>query len=191
MKDYILVFFTVFISGFLIAQEKMDIEEKTALTLGAKAGLNISDFENGEQAKSLVGFHAGFFGEFDFKNNFSLQPELLFSTQGAKFEDGNVNLQYCSLPLMAKYFVVPSFYIETGPQLSFLLSAKKRGVDVRDSFKTTDVSLDFGLGYIVSDKISLGLRYNLGIMRLQESIETKDQAIKNSVFQIALGYVFY
>lgn len=191
MKNYILVFFTVFVSGFLIAQEKKDDDENTDLTLGVKAGLNISDFKNGDQAKSLVGFHAGFYGEFDFRNNFSLQPELLFSTQGAKFEDGNVNLQYFSLPLIARYCIVPSLYIETGPQLSFLLSAKKIGIDIRDYFKTTDVSLDFGIGYVVSDKFSIGLRYNLGIIRLQESLEPGEEAIKNSVLQITLGYVIY
>lgn len=188
MKKYILVFFIFFVCGYVKAQEE---GVNTDLSFGAKGGLNISDFLNTDKAESLVGFHAGFFGEFNFRNKFSLQPELLLSVQGAKFKDGDVKLAYFSLPLIVKYYFSTSLYVETGPQLSFLLSAKKAGMDVRDSFKNTDVGLDLGAGYIVANDFSIGLRYGLGLLRLQDSLEADETAIKNSVFKIALGYVFY
>ncbi|RYG31362.1 MAG: PorT family protein, partial [Chitinophagaceae bacterium] len=57
------------------------------LSGGLKAGVNVTNFTGGDfssvDKKSLVGFHAGGFLNIAF-GSFSIQPEALVSTQGAK-----------------------------------------------------------------------------------------------------------
>ena len=60
--------------------------------LGIKGGVNISNFSGSGSAsdvkkKALVGFHAGGMINLMFGNNASIQPEVLFSSQGAKYEN--------------------------------------------------------------------------------------------------------
>src|SRR6516165_7276962 len=59
--------------------------------LGVKGGMNVSNFvgDNYEntQYEARIGYNLGAFVGFYFGNHFSLQPEALFSTQGAKIKD--------------------------------------------------------------------------------------------------------
>src|SRR5690606_6511134 len=104
------------------------------IKFGAKAGLNISnqtgDIEN---TKSLIGFHIGGFAEIKFTEKFAFQPELLYSLQGAKYdfseedftEESTLKLNYLNIPLMFKYYATESLFVEAGPQIGLLLSAKE------------------------------------------------------------------
>ena len=59
------------------------------LKLGVKAGPNFSNFSGGISDinyKSRTSFHAGLVAEVKVLENFSVQPELLYSSQGAKVE---------------------------------------------------------------------------------------------------------
>jgi opacity protein-like surface antigen len=131
-------------------------------------------------------------------DNFAIQPELLYSTQGVKLEfdgdKGDLKMDYFTIPLMAKYYVVESFSVELGPQIGFLTSSKAtsggESVDVKDSMKTTDFGLNFGVGYNITQNFNMGLRYNLGLTQVQKDLVAGESASKNSVFQIALGYRF-
>lgn len=186
----------VFTVGFVNAQGKED------MAFGIKGGLNISTITNadvdGVNSKSLVGFHVGFFGEFVLSDKFSIQPEVLYSTQGTKIEfegiKGDLKLDYIAIPVMAKYYVADSFSLELGPQIGFLVSAKAKSggesEDVKDELKSTDVSLNFGLGYDITENFMIGARYNLGLTRLQDELLPGEDESKNSVFQISIGYKF-
>ena len=83
------------------------------------------------------------------------------------------------------------FRIEAGPQLGLLVNSKiedQDGVedDAKDSFKTTNVSLGFGLNYLSQTGFGVGGRYNLGVSNIAEgSGDTKGR-----VFQISLFYMF-
>ena len=196
MKKIILMVVMVFTFGFVNAQGKED------MAFGIKGGLNISTITNadvdGVNSKSLVGFHVGFFGEFVLSDKFSIQPEVLYSTQGTKIEfegiKGDLKLDYIAIPVMAKYYVADSFSLELGPQIGFLVSAKAKSggesEDVKDELKSTDVSLNFGLGYDITENFMIGARYNLGLTRLQDELLPGEDESKNSVFQISIGYKF-
>ena len=196
MKKIILTVVLVFTFGFVNAQEKED------MSFGAKGGLNISSITNADQdgvnSNSLVGFHIGFFGEFMISDEFAIQPELLYSTQGVKLEfegdKGDLKLDYINIPVMAKYYVADAFSLELGPQIGFLVSAKAKSggdsVDVKDDTKSIDVSLGFGANYNFAEKFMLGARYNLGLTRVQEDLFPGESESKNSVFQISVGYKF-
>lgn len=196
MKKIILTVVMVFTLGFVNAQEKAD------MAFGVKGGLNISTITNadvdGVNSKSLVGFHVGFFGEFMISNKFAIQPEVLYSAQGTELEfegiSGDLKLDYITIPVMAKYYVADAFSLELGPQIGFLVSAKAKSdgesEDVKDELKSTDVSLNFGLGYDITQNFMIGARYSLGLTRLQDELIPGEDESKNSVFQISVGYKF-
>ena len=169
---------------------------------GVKGGLNIATLGgDAEDAKSLVGFHVGGFAEIKLSDKFAIQPELLYSTQGAKFEgtDGDADyddkLDYLNIPVMAKYYVAEGFSLEAGPQIGFLLSAKEDGEDVKDFYKSIDFGVNFGAGYDFTENLSAGVRYNLGLSNIYDFPEEAEDFFgdvkgNNSVFSISVGYKF-
>jgi long-subunit fatty acid transport protein len=200
MKKVFLSMITILSLGFANAQE---------VKFGLKGGLNVANLSfsgNGAPStSSLVGFHIGGFTEIKVSDKFSVQPELLYSTQGAKFkmsQDGvtlnSFKLGYINLPVMAKYYVAKNFSLEAGPQLGFLTSAKANAsgsgttvdVDVKKIFETIDFGLNFGAAYDLTEKFSAGLRYNLGLSNIAKTEEGDSDTVKNSVFSLSIGYKF-
>ncbi|TXE20321.1 PorT family protein [Psychroserpens burtonensis] len=160
------------------------------IDFGFKTGLNISNIAGGETDRNnLFVFHIGGFAEFKINEKFSLQPELLYSRQGS--EVGNsvkIKLDYLAIPLMAKYYLSKKISLEAGPQISFLVNDKFDFNESSISDADTDASsfdfgLNFGFGYNINSKLSTQVRYNYGITTISENPD-----IKNSVFQISLGY---
>jgi len=70
---------------------------------GVKAGLNFSNFTGDVENNSMkVGFHVGGLVNIKVSDKFSVQPELLYSGQGAKFDGGvTVSADYLNIPVMA------------------------------------------------------------------------------------------
>jgi hypothetical protein len=181
MKKIILTAAAVFAFSFANAQDTK---------YGVKGGLNMSNVSNVEGSSSLLAFHLGGFAEFKVSDKFAVQPELLYSAQGAKFTDGNLNLNYINIPVMAKYYVADAFSIEVGPQIGFLMSAKADGIDVKELFNTTDFGLNLGAGYNLNETMSLGLRYNMGLSDVQKDLPSGESGSKNSSIQLSFGYKF-
>ncbi len=198
MKKVILTAVAVFAFGFANAQD---------VKFGVKGGLNIATFSGDvKDNSSIVGFHVGGFTEIKVSEKFSVQPELLYSTQGSKFEryfnsiktDVQYKLAYLNLPVMAKYYVASKFSLEAGPQIGFLTSAKAvvtalgatADGDVKEQFKSIDFGVNFGAGYDFTENISAGLRYNLGLSNIAKTPEGNDSKLGNNVFSLSLGYKF-
>jgi len=168
---------------------------------GVKAGLNLSSLTGDvEDAKSLVGFQVGGFAEIKLTDKFAIQPEVLFSTQGAKFDDiegdYDAKLNYINVPVLAKYFVTEAFTVEAGPQIGFLVSAKVDGEDLKDAYKSVDFGFNFGAGYNFTENLSLGLRYTLGLSSVADTPDEfedfgfGDITVRNSNLALALAYKF-
>lgn len=184
MKNIILLLVAVFTVGFVRAQDKEN------MSFGVKGGLNLATVTNADGSGTLASFHIGFFGEFMLDDKFALQPEILYSGQGASFDGGDLNLDYINVPVMVKYYATDAFSLELGPQIGFLVNAESGSIDIKDEVKSTDFSVNFGLGYNISPNFMIGARYNLGINRWQENLFPGESESKNSVFQISLGYKF-
>lgn len=168
---------------------------------GAKAGLNLANIGGDiEENKGIIGFHVGGVAEISFSEKFSLQPELLFSAQGTKFEEGGdkltMKLNYISIPVMAKYYVADGLSLEAGPQIGILASAKAKydiggeseTEDIKDNFESLDLGLNFGLGYKLDSGLNFAARYNLGLANIAK--DSGDDKINNGVFQISVGFMF-
>lgn len=185
MKKILLTAAAVFAISFANAQD---------VKFGAKAGLNLSSLANAEGAKTQVGFHLGGYATISVSDKFAVQPELLYSAQGAKFEGGSLNLSYINIPVMAKFNVADKFNLEVGPQVGLLMSASQKfsggSLDVKEGYKTMDFGLNFGAGYDVAENINVGLRYCLGLSQLEKELATGQTATKNTNIQLSLGYRF-
>ncbi len=183
MKKIILTAAAVFAFSFANAQETK---------FGAKIALNIATLTGDVgDASSLVGFQIGAFAEFKISDKFAIQPELIYSVQGASSDgNGDLNLNYINIPVMAKYYVAKSFSLEAGPQIGFLVSAKADGEDFKDFFESVDFGLNLGAGYDFTDKFSAGLRYNFGLTNIAKTELGDNTDIKNGVFSISVGYKF-
>jgi len=160
------------------------------MKFGVKGGLNSSTLSGAEGAKSIMGIHLGAFAEFKVSDKFSVQPELLYSMQGAKNDMVTFNFNYINIPVMAKYAVAEKFNLQAGPQIGFLMSAKYDSVDVKETTKSLDFGVNFGAGYDLSENLFLEARYNLGLAQTQKELTTGETAIKNAVLQLSVGYKF-
>jgi len=222
MKKSILVLLTILsINQFVNAQDKVnDSANQLDIKFGAKAGLNLATLSGDlEGVSSRTSFHIGGMAEVMLNDEFAVQPELLYSSQGAKLDDGTLAFNYLNLPIMGKYFVSDEFTIEAGPQFGYLLSAKLKydsednggggttvdetvgrnakinqaamaeTEDVKDDVKSFDYGLNVGASYILENGINISLRYYLGLAN-GSNFEGNDGKFKNSVFQLSVGYFF-
>lgn len=163
---------------------------------GAKAGINLATLQP-ELTDTRTSFHLGGMAEIALTEEFSVQPELLYSGYGAKDQNDSDNneifkVDYLTLPVLAKYYVVDALSLEAGPQLGFLLSSKQEDNgetdDLKDVTKSLDFGFAFGAGYKFDNGINLGVRYYLGSD--VNDIDEDTEEFKNRVFQISVGYFF-
>jgi len=177
------------------------------LKLGAKAGLNITNLSGLDHSKGLTGFHVGAIAEIFITEKFSIQPEILYSSQGGKtsenyeYLDGVINkmenkykLDYLNIPIMAKYYVMEGLSVQAGPQIGFNVKAEKEykdldlsGTDkIKDEINSVDFGLNFGVGYELPLGVFADARYNLGLSKVNK----EGKSFTNGVFQISVGYKF-
>lgn len=168
--------------------------------LGAKAGVNISNFtghSSWQNAKtsSLVGFNAGGFVSFFLGDVFAFQPELLFSSQGAKYQDAthneNLKINYINVPVMLKFRTTGGFYVEAGPQFGFKISESSSSIDSLG--KSTDLAIAGGFGYHSKIGLGIGARYIAGLSKVGnfEPRNGINPDFKNGVIQIGLFYTLF
>ncbi len=162
--------------------------EAQLMQIGAKVGLNYTNFSGTDiQTDALTSYHAGLVAEIKLLDKFAIQPELLYTTQGASYKVGineiKNELGYIAIPVLAKIYLSNSFSLELGPQASFLLSEKNK-FDVNDA-NTFDFAVDLGLGFKVTKSIFIQGRYVLGLTEVSQ-----DAKAKNSVLQLSAGLMF-
>lgn len=184
-----------------------------AQQFGIKAGMNVSSLSTEEgldDQKSKIGFNAGVFMNAPLAENFSIQPELLYSQYGDKANAtiaGNEysysrKLDYVTLPVMFQYNATPSFYLEAGPEFGLLVSAKNKvknetsgqTVSESDNYKDDLNGFNFGLGlgagYYFTPNVGLTARYVAGFTDIYKDGQNSGDAVKNNVFQVGLAYKF-
>lgn len=154
------------------------------IDFGVKAGANFSKLDgDGIDGDNLTSFHVGALLELNIFENFSLQPEVMYSSQGTKIEDEDIKLDYLSVPVLAKFYLISDkLSLEAGPQFSFLVND-----DVPETFETK--SFDFaaigGLGFNVTNNIFVQARYVIGL-----TDTTKEAEVTNKVIQLSVGLKF-
>lgn len=166
------------------------------VSFGAKGGLNIAKVTNTDNSKTRASIHVGAFAKIRLTEEWSVQPELVYSGQGYKWDppvidDVNFAVNYINLPVMLQYHIIPEFHLEAGPQLGFRVAAKAKNdgdaLDIKDETKGIDFGLGFGLGYTFDMGLGVGARYNFGLTNIWDS--NRDSG-NNSVAQFGVYYIF-
>jgi opacity protein-like surface antigen len=186
---------------------------QTGVKYGLKGGFNGSTFSGADSKGSeyKAGFAAGAFLNFGLSDNFSVQPEFLYSQKGASVDNflGTNNtikqtLGYLDVPIMFRYNIGEDgkgFFVEAGPQGSFVLHQRTfeedgSGKEISGSRTTSTDGLNKvaigyvgGLGYQITSGLQLGLRYTGDFSQIYKQ-ENGAPNVHNSVFQFQVGYAF-
>lgn len=170
--------------------------EAQLVKFGIKAGLNYANqtgtdltinSENYKTTDAITSYHAGLIAEIKLTDGFSVQPELLYSTQGASYKNTTTEfkneLGYLSIPVLAKFHFNKTVSLDLGPQASFLLS-ERNDFDIKNS-ETFEFGLAGGLGINITKNLFIQGRYVVGLTEA-----SKDAQAKNSVLQISAGISF-
>lgn len=166
------------------------------VVFGVKAGLNLSEyFGTGTSRTMIPGLHAGGFATISIMQKFALQPEVVFSTQGNKSRDGistfTDNTNWIIVPILFKYYNnATGFFVETGPQIGFLVFIKEDDMTVlgwkyRNS---NDFSWVLGAGFLFLRDLGLDVRYNLGLTNITKL--GSNNVDRNCVLQLGIFYQF-
>ncbi|UII30990.1 PorT family protein [Fulvivirga ulvae] len=191
--------------------------------LGVKAGANLADLTSSEddfEVENRLSFHFGGYLELLITDRFSIQPELIFSGQGAKAEysetvedfgftytysyEDKVNLNYLNIPVLFKFSPTERFYIGGGPQAGVLLSAKNKftytftgsGLSESESGEEDIIDelnqIDLSVAIGAGVELENGLNFSLRYnYGLTDIAEENDgDPVRNSVIQATAGFTF-
>ncbi|MEO6187300.1 MAG: porin family protein [Ginsengibacter sp.] len=187
MKKTIIFAFSLFLLHSAQAQQTH---------FGIKGGLNASSlhFEDNSSYDSKIGFHAGVLAHIHASHNWAIQPEVIYSLEGAKRTvsgtDIKVDLNYVNVPVLFQYMVNDGLRLEAGPQLGFLVNSKTKTGNVsvtNKNFQTVAVSIPVGAGYLTTSGLGFDARYVFGLTSINEKDNPK---VQSNVFQFGIFYQF-
>ena len=155
------------------------------VNLGIKGGINLYNVYNDDNTNydQMTGYYFGLLGHIHLSSQWAVQPELVYSKQGAKYGVTIYNLDYINVPVLLQYMFDNGFRLQAGPQLGFLVSA-----DNKENLNSIDFGVSIGASYVVpSTGFGIDARYNLGLSNIN-----KDDAVKstNRGFQLGVFYIF-
>jgi len=209
MKRNLIAKMTWMIVGTVLAITAMAQEKPSPLLrYGVKAGVQLSTIQRGKnetfsslKIKPMLGYQLGGFATIGLSDEFSLQTELFFSSQGFKesmlmsFEDGDeeeieaYSMRYVKLPVLLRYKVAKNIFIEAGPQFGVFVSSNI-DKDEWGHFKKFDLAGALGAEYILSDKLSAQFRYAHSFAKIDNIEDYLWVHERPRVFSLGLAYAF-
>ena len=205
--------------ALLITLTIFGLTQANAQNFGFKGGYNYSSF-NGDVAKDntlkgLSGFYVGALLELPLGDVISLQPEVIYSRQGAVWEQKDIlgefkkdfKLDYLNIPVMAKVNLGPLF-LQGGVQFGFLVGKPEvsytRGAQRisqkldKDAYASFDFGVGAGLGVNLSQHFFVEARYTHSLTNaldpdnnsLKNAHISDDNNFKNAVLSLGLGVKF-
>ncbi|MEJ8757080.1 porin family protein [Pontibacter sp. H259] len=214
MKSIVLLLFCVTCAFTATAQ---------TLTIGPRIGVNLgrqiydeddsdlADFWN-EEVQMATGLQAGLVTNVKFSDLFSVQPELLYTVKGYKFESNDRivtgRYDYLDVPVLAKISIGNGplqGFVTLGPTFSYWMGGENQFETDNGDF-TEDINFDdendgvenqfeagasLGLGLAYNTGVgalNLDLRYGAGLSSVYDSDD--DAKLRNESFGITLAYLF-
>lgn len=171
------------------------------VAVGIKGGLNFAKVDE-SGANNKTGINAGAFALIKL-SKIGIQPEVLFSRQGftapSSIGDFKSSINYVNIPVILKLYTVAGINLQVGPQFGFVTSAKgefpvtsgSSTMDIKDSFKSSDLSLALGLGWDLPFGLTIDGRYNLGLSDINNDSSPGASSFKNQVIQVSVGYKLF
>jgi len=131
--------------------------------LGPKATVAVSSMLGNADADFKVGYKAGLVGEVNIREGYQFQPQLVYSSLGARFDiEGQTgHLEYLRLVAMNRFtpFNNPSIYTSIGPYIGYLLNKRLSGENGYSFQKTNKI--DAGLAVAGGYELNLGKEHHL------------------------------
>ncbi|APD06337.1 hypothetical protein UJ101_00800 [Flavobacteriaceae bacterium UJ101] len=172
------------------AQDKGNIE------LGGQIGLNISNAASSDRsADSKVSFNVGAFADFYINDRWSIKPKVIYDRKGWSEDITDFKVNYITVPITANYHFggTRRWYFNFGGYIGVLASAEDTefGIDLKDSFKSTDFGLAFGIGhrFPIADNVNLFVEYE-GQSGLVNIFEESSETVRNGRSALNAGLVF-
>lgn len=201
MKKIILIIaVTVLIIPTAKSQEKIQF--------GVKGGVNFTNMTSNDylyDEKFKTGLYLGATVEIPLSKKISIQPEIVYSSQGIKGKafvnypstlpgtmpivNAEHKLDYIKIPVLAKLYLVKNFSFEIGPSFNFLVNDRFTS----DSYTQTDLAEKFefggviGLSYKVKSNFFVNTNYLIGF---SNTLESPFENSKNYGFSAGIGYLF-
>jgi long-subunit fatty acid transport protein len=171
-------------------------------TLAPQVGLNLSNYSSNENLNNKIrtSFNAGVIAEYYFNDRWSLRSGLLYDSKGTIItesgEDYIDKLNYISIPLHANWHFGSNrnWFLNFGPTLGFLASAKadlpSGEIDIKDEVESFDAGLGIGIGYKfnIADNTELYIQYQ-GYNGLISLIDA-DFNLFNATSAVNIGVIF-
>ena len=177
------------------------------VNFGVKAGLNLSTWSY-DDASLRPGFHAGGFATVQFSRMFAVQPEVMYSMEGAAWE-GKLDafgfslanakvtstVHKLNVPVMLQFTPISMLTIEAGPQFGFNLAVShhiksniavigetERDVDVdKKNYNTFEMGIAAGLKLNLTRNMAIGARYVYGISPIIDEVKVGDRVVSDAV----------
>lgn len=180
------------------------------ITFGIKAAVttNYSLFklEDGEDDEELIGNNTGFYvggiANFHIAENFSIQPNLLFSMKGGGLQGLKISTMHVDLPINFLY-TSNGFFAGAGPNISYALSGKLKtddeDIDIYDqdeagpyTLKKFEIGANVLMGYTFPGGLTLSASFTQGLNNIYEGEVDNDEDIiaHFKSFGISIGYMF-
>jgi hypothetical protein len=175
---------------------------------GVKGGVNLatlsSDQDRGPEFKYRIGLVAGGFFTWPIGSRLDLQPEVLFSQQGATFDEPGfesitIKLDSLVAPILVRYQLRSSgrgLVLFGGPSLGFKLSAnssaksggRTTNEDIGDVVENFDYGVVFGAGW-EAGRLTIDGRYTWGLSALGKDQDDPEK-ITHRVIAVMAGIRF-
>lgn len=176
----------------------LNAQSNDNFSLGPKIGINFANV-NGENTDVNTGLVFGLTSTYSLNEMSGIGVDLLYSQQGFKSGNSEVDLNYVKVPVLYKFFfnkLGDAFRprLELGFSPGFLMSAKTNNVDVKPAYNSFDIGAMGGLGfnYRVGSRLWLNvdLRADLGLTNLSNTNVLGLSDLKNRTvgFNIGLAY---
>lgn len=147
------------------------------------------------KGKSSFSSELGLMTQFKISKNFSLQPEVLYSTMGSKAETGKFRTHSITTPVSLVFAsnmqstVSQRFYLSIGGYYSYHFAGRlaKQSIDFSNDYVQSETGLTYSLGFeIMSVFVSVNYKHGLNNILLEENMGE----IKTRGMYFSLGYMF-
>ena len=198
--------------GFRAGLNLSDVQGDAVNTFTSLAGYA----PNGTITRQMrPGFYAGLYATLPIGPSFAIEPGISYSEKGTVLQGkvpvpaldflntkltSTARLAYIDVPVLAKVFITPGFYVYAGPQASFLISGKarveagalgfsafKQDFDISNQLRKVDFAAVAGLGYQFENGLGLSAGYDYGLTSLDTNNRFNAQ---NRVIKVGLNYSF-
>jgi hypothetical protein len=142
--------------------------------LGFKAGVTFSTLQSSAANYDFLGGYT--FGVYSCRwlsDDWSLQPELLFTRLGAKrmvdaYTPVPIKLNYVRLPVLLKFHATDQWSLHAGMDMGLLIGnhqyVTEGAAPLSEGFNRLDPAFAIGTGMELQDRLDLNVRYTYGLM---------------------------